>query len=293
MKAKLETDEDALQRYASDSDLTFLSDKDNVAGERLRQVQLDLLKAQSDRVMKQSENELAAASPAESLPQVRDDSTLKDYQLQLTTLRRQLAELASTFSPENPKVVNVQAQIATVKAALRGRRAEILSGIQNEYESASRRESLLESAYSSQVALLSKQSTKVAHYSVLQREVDTTRQLYDSMLQRVKEAGLASAMQASESQVIESAIPPKIPFKPDVTLNTSFGLFSGICLGVAFIIQRTRPARGFQAPGEIAIQLNVPEFGMIPSNMELSIIRRLLGRLSSPAASAGDPAVSN
>jgi capsular exopolysaccharide synthesis family protein len=290
VKAKLETDEDALQRYASDSDLTFLSDKDNVAGERLRQVQLDLLKAQSDRVMKQSENELAAASTAESLPQVRDDSTLKDYQLQLTTLRRQLAELASTFSPENPKVVNIQAQIATVEAALRGRRAEILSGIQNEYESASRRESLLESAYSSQVALLSKQSTKVAHFSVLQREVDTTRQLYDSMLQRVKEAGLASAMQASESQVIESAIPPKIPFKPDLILNTSFGLFSGICLGVAFIIQRTRPARGFQAPGEIAIQLNVPEFGMIPSNMELSTIRRLLGRLSSPASAAGDPA---
>ena len=289
VKTKLERDEDALQRYASDSDLTFLSDKDNVAGERLRQLQLDLLKAQSDRVVKQSANELAASSPAESLPQVRDDSTLKDYQLQLTTLRRQLAELASTFSPENPKVVNVQAQIATVEAALRGRRAEILSGIQNEYESASRRESLLETAYSSQVALLSKQATKVAHYSVLQREVDTTRQLYDSMLQRVKEAGLASAMQASEIQVIESAIPPKIPFKPNVLLNTSFGLFSGICLGVVFIIQRARPGRGFQAPGEIAIQLNVPEFGMIPSNLELSAIRRLVGRFSSPTSSAGDP----
>ena len=290
VKTKLERDEDALQRYARDSDLTFLSDKDNVAGERLRQLQLDLLKAQSDRVVKQSAYELAAASPAESLPLVRDDSTLKDYQLQLTTLRRQLAELASTYAPENPKVVNLQAQIATVEAALRSRRSDILSGIQNEYESAARRESLLETAYSSQVALLSNQATKIAHFSVLQREVDTTRQLYDSMLQKVKEAGLASAMQASDIQVIESAIPPNTPFKPDVILNTSFGLFSGICLGVAFIIQRASSARGFQAPGEIATQLNVPEFGMIPSNIELSVIQRLLGRFSSPPTSfAGDP----
>ena len=288
VKAKLEKDEDSLQRYASDSDLTFLSDKDNVAGERLRQVQLDLLKAQSERVMKQSTNELASAAAVESLPQVRDDATLKDYQLQLTTLRRQLAELASTYAAENPKVLNVQAQITTVETALRSRRAEIVSGIQNEFDSASRRENLLESAYNSQVALLSKQATKVAHYSVLQREVDTTRQLYDSMLQRVKEAGLASAMQASEVRVIESAIAPRIPFKPDFILNTAFGLFTGICVGIAFVIQRAKPALGFQTPGEISTQLNVPEFGMIPSNMELSAIRRLVGRFSSPASSEGD-----
>jgi len=64
VKAKLEADEDALQRYANASSLTFLSDKNTAAEERLRQLQLDLLKAQGDRVAKQSAYELAKAAPA-------------------------------------------------------------------------------------------------------------------------------------------------------------------------------------------------------------------------------------
>ena len=91
-------------------------------------------------------------------------------------------------------------------------------------------ESLLSSKYTSQRGLIAKQASKVLHYADLKREVDTTRQLYDSMFQKVTEAGLASAMRASDIHVIEKAIPPRTPYKPNLLLNTAFGfLIRNLC----------------------------------------------------------------
>ena len=277
VKSKLEKAEDALQAYASGSDLTFISDKDNSSEERLRQLALELLKAQEDRVAKQSMYELATSVPAESLPAVLDDATLKDYQIQLTTLRQKLAELSSTFTAESPKVINVQAQIKSIEGALEKKRSDIVSRIRNEYSAASRREKLLSADHTSQVGVVAKQASGVAHYSVLKREVDTNRQLYDSMIQRVREAGLASAMRASELHVIEAASTPGGPYSPNALLNTAFGLLCGVSVAAALIIRRTQSYRGIQDPGHTAIELNVPELGVIPADTEGSPIRRLLG----------------
>src|ERR1043166_5914078 len=283
VKAKLEKAEDALQKYASSSDLTFTSEKGNAAEERLLQLQQELSKAQADRIMSQSKYESASTAPAESLPEVLDDATLREYQVQLTTLRRQLAELSASYTAEHPKVVNVKAQIITIDAALEKKRTNIVSRVRNEYATASRREKLLSSDYAAQLEVVSKQASKVAHYSILKREVDANRQLYDSMMQRVKEAGLATAMQASDIHVVESANPPRIPYSPSFFLNTVLGLLTGTCIGVAFIIQRARSDRGIQEPGQLTLELNVPELGVIPTSVtERSQVQRLLGKTDSP-----------
>jgi succinoglycan biosynthesis transport protein ExoP len=278
VKSKLKNSEAELQRFANAENLTFLSEKDNVADERLKQLQADLSKAQADTVVKQAKYELASSAPPESLPEMLDDSTLKEYQVQLTTLRRQLAELSSTYTAENPKVEKVHAQIKTVEDALESKRANILSRIRNDFQSARRLESLLGSNYNSQLGLMSKQASKVSHYADLKREVDTTRQLRDSMFQKVTEAGLASAMRASDIHVIERAAPPKSPYKPNFFLNTVFGLFTGFCFAAVFVIQRARADRGIQEPGDTAF-LQVPELGVIPSRSAANYrVPRLLRR---------------
>jgi len=279
VKAKLEKAEDVLQRYARAFDLTFIAEKDNTAEERLRHLQLELSKAQADRVAKQAEHELAASAPTDSLPKILDDPTLKDYQVELTSLRRQLAELSTSFTSEHPKVVKLQSQIAAVGAALDTKRSNIVSRIRNEFEAARRRENMLIADRAAQLEFMSKQSDKVTHYMMLRREVDSTRQLYDSMFQRVKEASLASAMRAADIHVIEPASPPARPFKPNFFLNTAVGLVSGICAGVMFIVARARSNRGIQEPGETSFYLNVPELGVIPaSGTEHNRVQRLLGK---------------
>ena len=102
--------------------LLFTSEKvgtqlieDNVAEEKLRQLQEELSKAHGERVTKQSKYELVSSAPPESLPEVLDDKTLEDYQVKLTDLRRQLAELSSSLTPAHPSVKKVQAQVTTLE----------------------------------------------------------------------------------------------------------------------------------------------------------------------------------
>src|SRR5207237_3001433 len=119
VKTKLEKSEDALQRYAHASDLTFLSGAENTTSEeRLKQLQLELSKAEADRVQTQSRYEQATKAPADSLPEVVDNPTLKEYQVQLTGLRRQLADLSSSFTSSYPKVVSLRSQITALETAL-------------------------------------------------------------------------------------------------------------------------------------------------------------------------------
>jgi succinoglycan biosynthesis transport protein ExoP len=99
----------------------------------------------------------------------------------------------------------------------------------------------------------------------LEREVDNNRQLYDSMLQHVKEAGVASALHASNVRVVDPAKPPIRPYKPSLFLNSILGLFSGGFFGLIFIVLRERADRSIQAPGEASLYLDVPELGVIPS----------------------------
>jgi capsular exopolysaccharide synthesis family protein len=265
VRIKLEKSEDELQSYAHASGLLFTSEKDNIAEEKLRQLQEELSKAQADRVGAQSKYELASTASPESLPEVLDDKTLGEYQVKLTDLRRQLAELSSSLTPAHPAVNKVQAQIAALESALEKERTNVIQRIRNEFESAQRRENLLARNYASQARLVSEQAAKVAHYNILKREVDTNRQLYDSLLRNVQEAGMTSALRASNIRVVDSAQPPTRPYKPSLVLNSALGLLAGALFGFAFVVMRERADRSIQAPGEAALSLGVPELGVIPS----------------------------
>src|SRR5574341_1716585 len=114
LKVKLEKSEERLQAYAAARGLMFTSEKENVAEERLRQLQQELSKAQAERVARQSRWEMAAHSPPEALPDVLDDVALREYQSKLTDLRREVAELTSAWTAEHPKVKRVEAQIGAL-----------------------------------------------------------------------------------------------------------------------------------------------------------------------------------
>jgi capsular exopolysaccharide synthesis family protein len=152
-----------------------------------------------------------------------------------------------------------------VESALKKSRSNITAGIANDYQAALNREHLLNEQYTAQRTLVSEQSAKVIHYSILKREVDTNKQIYDAMLQRVKEFGIASAMKASGIRIIDPAVPPSSPYKPNLNRAGTSGLLMGLTLGVMFVFLRERSDRNLQQPGDATFYLNVPELGVIPN----------------------------
>src|SRR5207253_954759 len=149
--------------------------------------------------------------------------------------------------------------ITSLESALEAERLNILTRIRNEYLAAQRREKLLATSYETQAQRVSQDAAKTAHYSILKREVDASRQLYENMLQKLKEASIASALRASNIRIVDAAEPPSAPYKPDVMQRVTVGLLSGVFLGVVFVVLRERADRTLQDPGDPSYYLGLPE----------------------------------
>ena len=250
LRTKLQTSEAQLQKYTGTSGLLITSDKRNVVEQRLEQLQTEHARAQVERVAKESRYKMALSSAADTLPDVLDNSLLRSHELKIADLRRQAAELSATLTPANPKVLKIQAQIASLESAIQTERTNVVSRIRNEFDDATRREAMLAAAFKKQIGAVQDQAGKGVYYDMLKHEADSDRQLYDAMLQKVKETGVAAAVRQSNVQVIEPAAPPTIPHKPDPYRSTGiglfFGLFSGAMLGFVrsgSTIESTSPAR--------------------------------------------------
>jgi succinoglycan biosynthesis transport protein ExoP len=265
LKNRYEKSANQLQAYARSTGLVLNSDKgDTAAEEKLRLVQEELSRAQADLAAKQSRYELSRSSSPESVPEVLDNGPLREYQLKLTELKRQLAELEAGFTPGYFKVKNMRAQVNEIESVIRKERGNVVDRLRNEYETAQRREKLVEENYTRQARTVGDQASRSVHYEVLKREVETNRLLYEAMLQKVKEAGVAAAIRASNIRVISPAKRPLRPYQPKPVLNAGMGLLAGLFLGFVFIFVREHTDRSLRAPGDVATYLNLPELGAIP-----------------------------
>lgn len=265
IRANFQKSEDELQAYGRSANLMFTADKESVEQEKLKETQAALSEAQAVRIQKQSDYQIANSSAADSVPQVLDNTRLSDYQSQLAGLRRQLAELSSQFTPEHPRVMQIQAQIDDLEGTLKKEQTNIVARIRNDYEAALTRERLLNSVYRNQAKVVTEQTQKTTYYNILERDADTNRKLYDSMLEKAKEADVAAAMRGNNARIIDPAEPPPLPYKPNFLFNTLIGAFSGILVGVVVVLGRQTLDRSLKAPGEAFFHLRLPELGVIPA----------------------------
>jgi len=291
LKRKMQDAEQALQAYAKSADIVFTNDTDTVAEARLRQVQDELSKAEAERMAKQSLYELVTTSPIESLPTVLENGTLKDYNVKLTELKRELAGLIPSLKPAHYKVKQVESQIAELEKALERERTVIAGRIKNEFDAAARREKLLTDTFKQQTGQVSDQAIRGVRYKLLKREAETHRQLYESMLQKVKDASVASGLKASNIRLVDRATPPNAPYQPKPLLNAALGSTLGLLMGIVFVVTRERTQvakaasdRLIMGPGEAVQYVDRPELGVIPSGST---------KRSRLMAAGGPPASSN
>jgi succinoglycan biosynthesis transport protein ExoP len=261
MKAKLEQAEAQLQDYVRTSGLT--SESTDASDIRLVELQGELSKAQADRIAKEARFEQAKQTSPDALPEMLDDPTLREYRLRLTDLQRQLVELTATLTPAHYKVQRVQAQIDELQSAVQNQRALTLSRIGTEYAAALQREQFLAKANADQQQVVTDRSGKGIRYRTLKGEVDSTRQLYESMLARVRQTELATTMRASNMLVIDYAKVPTRPFSPNLPMNAAIGLFGSVFLAFGFVMVRDHLDRRIHAPGEAHVYLDVAELGVV------------------------------
>jgi succinoglycan biosynthesis transport protein ExoP len=292
LKIKLEKSEDDLQHYAQSNGLLFLeSDKgttENIVDERLRQLQDELTKAQGDRYQKESLYRLVQAGDYGSLPGVVDNALLQNLTLRFSDLEASYAQLSTTFSPDYPKLKQLQNQMDEVKNTLATERKRVAERIANDYDAAVRREGLVDQAFRAQQKQANDVAGKAVQYNILKREVETNKQLYEGLLQRLKEAGVSAGLKASNIRIVDAAVPPTAPVKPQVALNLGLALALGLCcaVGVAFLLEHLDNT--LKSAADVERFLRLPALAMIPAAESVNGHRRGVYALASRSKRLGN-----
>jgi capsular exopolysaccharide synthesis family protein len=265
-RKKMEDSENALQEYTRQTGIVIPSEnQESVAADKLRQIQTNLARSEADEADTKAQVETSKDEPAESMPQVLDDPSLRDNRARLVELRRQLSNLSVTLTPQNYKIQQLNSQIADLEQQSAQHRTNVIRRLGVQDSEASHRNELLTHAYQQQSGVVADQSVKEVRYNILKKELDANRDLYQSILQRMKQASTVAALKASNVRVVSPATPSKTAYRPNLLLNLALGAFIGMVFAGCYTVLRERNDASLRSPGQSLKHLNVPELAVIPS----------------------------
>ncbi len=242
----------------------------SIGEERLQALQGEVVKAQADRIAKEaSADEDRSAAPG-TLSDVQENPAHRAYEMKVADLQSQIAALVPPLTEENPRVLKLRQQLHDAQAGLASTATNTVTRAQNDLQAARHREQLLTVTYNAELATVSSDLQQSAKVSLLRSELDSEQQLYQTLLQRAREAGFASAMQAATIRVIDPAQVPRVASAPRRSLEAFVGLLLGLLAGVALAFYRERTQNVFRMPGEVMRLLDVQELGVIPAGVSPS-----------------------
>jgi capsular exopolysaccharide synthesis family protein len=265
LKAKLEKSEDTLQAYAQANSILFITEKQNLVNARLEQLQVEYTKAQADRFQKESLYSLVQAGKVQDLPGFLTNRLIQDLALRLAELERDYSQLTATVKPDYPKALALKKQIDAVQASLDRQKRALAQNIVDEYRSALANEKYLAGALEEQKKEVNEIAEKSIQYNILKREVDTNKQLYEGLLQRLKEAQVSAGLKASNIRIVDAAEVPRRPVRPRVVLNLGLGLILGLGLGISLAFFQEYLDNTVKTPDEVEKLLRLPSLGVIPT----------------------------
>jgi len=237
-KAKLEDSERELINFTRDSEVVNIDEKQNIFSQNLAEYNAAVAKAEQERIRAEVLHRQAQDSP-ESLAQVQDNRNVSALKQARAKLEAEYQENLRIYKPAFPKMLQLKGQIDEVDRQIAVEVGEMRRTLNSNYRAALAQETALKAKLvEAQKDMLALQSRNI-RYSILKREVDTNRQLYDGLLQRLKEVGVAGGVGINNITVVDKAQVPLAPYKPNLSQNLSMGLAIGLALGlmVAWLLE--------------------------------------------------------
>jgi succinoglycan biosynthesis transport protein ExoP len=268
MKAKVEKSDETLQEFGSKFGIiSSLDDKENVTMRRLNELNESLTKAESERMAKEAIYKQITQDKGQvhdNLPSIMENKLIQDLKQSYIQLEAQYMKLSETFKPGYPEMTRLKSQMDSVEKRLNTEVKKMIGGMKTEYESALRREFLLRTAFEQQKGKALEMQQKSIQYNILKREADTNKELYKSLLQRMKEVGVSAGMNPSNIQILDRAETPTSPYNPYAERNLLIAALIGFSLGVALAFFFEYLDNTIKTPADVEQLVRLPSFGMVP-----------------------------
>jgi polysaccharide biosynthesis transport protein len=288
LRVRLEESERMLVNYAANQKIVNVPSTVSAGGENagatterslvaddLSALNTELSSATADRI--RAESRLRGGTSAESLSNVA-----------ISSLRQRRAEAAADyaklmiqFEPGYPAARAIASQIAQLDQAIAREEGRVSNSLQTGYRDAITRERALSGRVEGLKTGLIDLKRRSIQYNIYQRDVDTNRQLYDGLLQRYKEIGVAGGVGTNNVSIVDIAQLPDRPSQPRLFNNLLLSLLIGLLIGggLAFALEQIDEA--IADPADVEGALGLPLLGAVPMTGDVEPMAALQDRKSS------------
>lgn len=283
-KARLEEAERGLVAYATAEQLINVSEPDEngnaqpLSTQNLVSLNTELAEARATRIAAEEKWRQASSASVMSLPEVFQNPAVQRLTEERARLQAEYQQKTGIFQPDYPEMVQLRARIDELESQINAVTAGIRNSIRGQYQVAANEERSLAAAVEGLKAEVLDVRDRSVQYNILQREVDTSRTLYDGLLQRYKEVGVMAGVSTNNISIVDQAQPPVRPSKPNLLMNLAIAALLGLGLGLVIAFVLDALDQSLATPDAVESKLGIPVLGVIP----------LLGKDEVPSAALQD-----
>jgi capsular exopolysaccharide synthesis family protein len=267
LRQNLETSERALINYsvskgivtvASETDGNGRTKTQTLVGSDIVQISQALAKAREARIAAEAE----LANTMTGVAQI-NAPTISALRQKRAEAQAQLAQMQTTFADDYPALASLRSQIANLDKSIRDEVGRSSQGNREAYNAALKRERDLESELNSLTDRYNNQQRESIEMAILQREVDSNRQLYEGLLQRYKEIGVAG-VGTNNVSLVDRAKPAERPSSPSLMINLVVALLVGMILAAGLVFVLEKMDSSVRDPQDVLTRFGLPLLGAIP-----------------------------
>jgi polysaccharide biosynthesis transport protein len=239
LQMRVEESQEKLVRYQKEHGILGIDEKENIITSKLDELNKELTAAEADRMQKESVYRMASSGEPDLLSNLDPSSPLVKLRSQEEDLHRELAQASVHFQPTYPKVEELNQQLAAVQLDIKAEITRLATKFQKDYLAALGREKLLRASLENQKTEENQLNESAIEYSLLKRDVESNRQLYEGLLQKLKEAGVMTGLRSSNVRIVDPASAPTMPATPNIPRNLLMSLAVGLAggLSLAFVLE--------------------------------------------------------
>jgi succinoglycan biosynthesis transport protein ExoP len=275
LQMRVETSQEKLVRYQKEHEILGMDEKTNIITEKLDELNKEMTMTEFDRMQKEAVYRQAQSSdPVAVAAAIVPDSPgggntagsvmLDKLREQQAGLRIQVAELSTQFGPSYPKVLQLDSQLKEIDHQLQLETDKAVDHLKGQYLAALQREDMLRGSFERQKQEANKLNESAIEYSILKRDLDSNRTLYEGLLEKLKEAGVTAGLRSNNFRIIDAARVPTAPSEPNIPRNLSFALVLGVISGVGLAFLLENMDNTVRTPEQATALSLLPSLGMIP-----------------------------
>ncbi|MBM4284577.1 MAG: polysaccharide biosynthesis tyrosine autokinase [Deltaproteobacteria bacterium] len=266
-RKKLEESENKLNAYKKQHGIIATEDKETITAQKLEQLNRELVSAQTRRM--EAETRFKEVSAGRPIPQVLSNPLITTLKAEEAKIINQISELSKKFGEKHPRMIQLQQEMAALRAKIGAELAHIRESIKNEYAMAKSQEAQLLAALQAVKGETQDLGERTIQYRVLLRDVESNRAMYENMLKSLKETTATENLPSTNIRIVYPAAVPEAPVKPNKRRNLMLALVLGAVLGVAAALGLESLDSTLKTPEDVEGWLEIPNLAMIP-HLELA-----------------------